>query len=137
MNNDQVAYFSPSLRMFIPKAWKSDGTYSNDSWPKDSILVDKSVSDTFWKVNPPAGKVLGSSNGLPAWADAPSTPSPTTKEIERLRLIAYANPLTGSDRLFSEAERMQIMDEDGSEEIKSKAVARYKEIQAQYPWPAN
>lgn len=135
MNNDQVAYFSPSLKTFIPKAWKSDGTYSASSWPKDAVLVEKHVSDIFWKMNPPPGKVLGSSNGMPAWVEASPAPSPTMQSVEIIRLKAYANPLTGSDRIFSEAERMKIMGEEGADLIKAKAIARYKEIQAQHPWP--
>lgn len=60
----------------------------------------------------------------------------TREEIEAARLRSYADPLTGSDRLFSEAMRMQIMGEDGFEEVRAKAVARFEEIQAQYPWPS-
>lgn len=60
----------------------------------------------------------------------------TESEIESSRVAEYANPITGSDRLFSEASRMQVMGEDGAENAKEKAIARYKEIQAQYPWPA-
>lgn len=59
----------------------------------------------------------------------------TMESVESARALSYADPLNGSDRLFSESYRMQIMGEDGADEIKSKAVARYKEIQAQYPWP--
>lgn len=135
MTNDQVAYFSPSLKTFIPKDWKTDGTYSDDSWPADSILVAKDVSDKFWKSSPPSGKVIGSLNGIPAWVDCPASAGPTIKDVERCRLIAYSHPVNGSDRIFAEAARMQVMGEDGAEEIKSKAIARYKEIQAQYPWP--
>lgn len=61
----------------------------------------------------------------------------TRDQVNDLRQIAYANPLTGSDRMFSEAMRMQIMGEDGFEEIRTKAIARFEEIQAAYPWPVD
>lgn len=60
----------------------------------------------------------------------------THEDVDRLRIIAYANPLTGSDRLFSESTRMQIMNESGFEEVRARAIARFEEIQAQYPWPS-
>jgi hypothetical protein len=56
--------------------------------------------------------------------------------VESYRLRAYADLLTGSDRLFSESTRMQIMGETGYEEVRTRAIARFEEIQAQYPWPA-
>lgn len=65
---------------------------------------------------------------------APITPS--LRDIEEFRLKAYAEPLTGSDRLFSESTRMQIMGEVGFEEVRDRAISRFEEIQAQHPWPA-
>lgn len=68
------------------------------------------------------------------------TPPPKTieevrAEVEVSRKREYANPLTGSDPLFSEAYRMQLMGEVGWELVRDKAIARYQEIQAEYPWP--
>lgn len=60
----------------------------------------------------------------------------THKEVEADRLLEYADPLTGSDRLFSESMRMQIMGEAGHEEVRARAIARFEEIQAKYPWPS-
>ena len=60
----------------------------------------------------------------------------TQEEIEALRLRAYAEPITGSDRFFSEAQRMQIMGEDGWEVVRATAIARFGEIQNEYPWPS-
>lgn len=60
---------------------------------------------------------------------------PSRDDVDSFRLRAYADPLTGSDRLFSESTRMQIMGENGHEEVRDRAVARFEEIQAQYPWP--
>lgn len=60
---------------------------------------------------------------------------PSAEVVERQRLMAYADLETGSDRYFSEAIRMQAMGESGWEAIREKAVTRFHEIQALYPWP--
>lgn len=64
---------------------------------------------------------------------------PSKEDIENLRLTAYSNPITGSDRYFSEAVALQA---EGfaatSTEVKdAKAVglARKLEIKALYPYP--
>lgn len=72
---------------------------------------------------------------IPAPQEEQKRPA-THKEVEADRLLEYADPLTGSDRLFSESMRMQIMGEPGFEEVRTRAIARFEEIQAQYPWPA-
>jgi len=59
----------------------------------------------------------------------------TLQDVERLRITAYADPLQGSDRYFAEANRMQAMGESGWEVVRDAGIARYKEIQALYPWP--
>lgn len=66
------------------------------------------------------------------------TSSISDSQIESLRLQAYADPVTGSDRYFSESMSLQV---EGcavtSVEVKAakaKGLARKKEIQAQYPW---
>lgn len=55
--------------------------------------------------------------------------------VELNRLVAYADPITGSDRLFVEAQRMQMMGEDGWQKVRDAAAARYLEIQEAHPWP--
>lgn len=67
----------------------------------------------------------------------PPIPSLTREQIEALRLRAYADPLTGSDRYFAEASRLQAMGA-AQEEIDAANAAgakRYAEIQGEYPWP--
>lgn len=66
----------------------------------------------------------------------PLPPMLSRSDIESLRRRAYADPLIGSDCLFSESLRMQSMGEAGHEEVRARAVARFEEIQAQYPWPS-
>ncbi|MGP5893650.1 hypothetical protein ACTXY8_22690 [Pseudomonas aeruginosa] len=68
----------------------------------------------------------------------PPIPSLTREQIEALRLRAYADPLTGSDRYFVEASRLQEIGA-AQEEIdvaKAAGANRYAEIQNAYPWPA-
>lgn len=66
-------------------------------------------------------------------------PRPRTRdEVEALRLRAYADPITGSDRYFSEAGREGLLGNPGiAEEVKRLGLERFAEIQAQYPWPAD
>lgn len=65
----------------------------------------------------------------------PLTQEQQTEQVNQQRKRAYTDPLTGSDPLFSEAHRMQLMGETGWEVVRDKAVARYKEIQEELPWP--
>lgn len=61
----------------------------------------------------------------------------TYDEVVNLRRMAYADPLVGSDRWFAEATRLTIMEAPANEveAAKSNGVARYAEIQLEYPWP--
>lgn len=65
-------------------------------------------------------------------------PEPMTRQqVEQLRLTAYADPVTGSDRFFAEAARLQAMggSADEIEAAHAAGAARYAETQAAYPWP--
>lgn len=64
----------------------------------------------------------------------PPVAPPTREQVEALRLAAYADPVTGSDRYFAEAARMNAMGEAGADAVIAAGVARYEEIQAEYPW---
>ena len=56
--------------------------------------------------------------------------------VETQRLAAYANPLTGSDRHFAEAVRLEAMgDTAGAEAARAAGVARFNEIRNEYPRP--
>lgn len=62
----------------------------------------------------------------------------TREQIEALRLRAYADQITGSDRYFAEVARLQAVGA-AQEEIdaaNAAGVKRYAEIQGEYPWPA-
>lgn len=51
-------------------------------------------------------------------------------ELERRRAFAYADPINGSDRLFTQAARMQAMGIAGWEDVRDQGIARYAEIKA-------
>lgn len=61
------------------------------------------------------------------------------EDIESLRLLAYANPVSGSDRYFVEAISLQeegfSFESDEVRNVKTKGFQRKLEIQQQYPWP--
>lgn len=105
--------------------------------PPDAVEISEDhYRETI--ASPAHGKIRAhDAAGLPILIDPPP-PAPLTREqIEALRLRAYADPLTGSDRHFAEAIRLQVMGAT-TEEIdaaKAAGAARYAEIQAQYPWP--
>lgn len=58
-------------------------------------------------------------------------------QIEAQRLTAYADPVTGSDRYFSEVVRLNSMGGTPAEIAVARTAgeSRYAEIQAEYPWP--
>lgn len=63
-------------------------------------------------------------------------PAPTDSDVSTARSVAYSDPITGCDKLFAEASRMQLMGEDGFEAVREGAIARYEEIRTQHPCPA-
>ncbi|HCB1581536.1 TPA: tail fiber assembly protein [Citrobacter braakii] len=71
-------YFSPSQMGFIPATWKSDGTYTENSWPEDAVLLTDKEASHFWKQTPPDGKMLGAADSRPTWVDLPA---PTHEEM--------------------------------------------------------
>lgn len=54
---------------------------------------------------------------------------------ERRRLCAYADPETGSDRHFAEANRLHAQGlADEAQAARAAGLVRYEEIKAAYPW---
>lgn len=76
-----MPYFSPSTLGFIPDQWKNDGTYTDDTWPSDAVLLSEEEADAYWKQTPPAGKALAAIDGRPAWVDIPPPEPPTEEEL--------------------------------------------------------
>lgn len=74
-------YFSKSVG-FIPSQWKDDGTYTDETWPSDALLLNQDEADEFWKVSPPHGKHLGyTPEGRPCWVDVP--PPSQEEQVEQ------------------------------------------------------
>lgn len=82
-------------------------------------------------------RIRPDADGRPALLDVPPPPPATRADIEAARLRAYADPLTGSDRYFAEAQRESLLgNAEAAEAAKALGMARFAEIQAEYPWPA-
>lgn len=96
--------------------------------------------DRFLSViaNADPGKIRShDSAGLPILIDPPPPPPLTRDQIEAQRLRAYADPLRGSDRYFAEAQREGLLgNTEAADAAKALGMARFAEIQAEYPWPA-
>ena len=60
-----------------------------------------------------------------------------TEDTSRRRLAAYADPVSGSDRFFAEANRLEAqgMQADAAA-ARAAGVTRYEEIKAKHPWPS-
>lgn len=105
--------------------------------PADAVLITEA---RYLEViaTPHPGKIRShDADGLPVLIDPPP-PSPATREqVEAARLRAYADPLTGSDRYFAEAQRESLLgNAEAAEAAKALGMARFAEIQADNPWPA-
>jgi hypothetical protein len=102
--------------------------------PPDSIMLeDEQYSELLEGIA--AGKSIQIIQGKPTLVDPLPAAPPSRAQVEAFRLHAYADPLTGSDRYFAEAQRMSIMGEAGWEQVRETGVARFEEIQMLYPWP--
>lgn len=116
-----LAYFVPSKLTFIPADWKDDGTYTEDTWPVDAVLLTQEVTDTYWKQSPPEGKMLGASAGRPAWVDLPA---PTTEQI-----IVQSEQQKTSLRTVADSEivwRQDAVNEGIATEEETAALAAWK-----------
>lgn len=93
----------------------------------DEMQIDLGLADD---------KTLLSEQELQLHLNPPIVPL-TTTQVDYNRKVAYANPLTGSDRWFAEANRLTIMGGTTEEidEAKTRGVTRYEEIQLENPWP--
>ena len=109
-----------------------------DNIPGDAVEITEAEHAALIEGQSQGKCIVADANGHPILQD-PAPPEPPTREqIEALRLRAYADPLTGSDRYFAEAARLQAMGA-AQEEIDAANAAgakRYAEIQGEYPWPA-
>jgi len=99
---------------------------------EDNVMLSNQDFQSLFAAQSSGKQIVPGPGGKPIVAD----PVPYTREqVERLRSAAYSDIQTGTDRLFSEVSRMKLMNEPGWEEAQARAVARYQEIQAEFPWP--
>ena len=132
-----MVFFVPSTLGFIPREWKKDGTYTAETWPSDAVPLSDTEASRYWRQPAPELHMLGATaNGRPAWVPVPPLAPASAADIEASRKRAYADPISGCDSMFAESSRMQVMGESGFEEVRARAIARFEEIQAQYPWPS-
>lgn len=99
--------------------------------PKSAVKVDEKLWERLISEDDGVWTLV---NGAIIKQPLPET-APSIEVVERQRLAAYADAETGSDRFFSEAARMQAMSEPGWEAVREKAIARFRKIQEQFPWP--
>lgn len=59
--------FSPSQNVFYPMEMQADYEAAG-SWPPDIVEVDDAIANEY-RGTPPAGKVRGVVDGMPAWVD--------------------------------------------------------------------
>lgn len=99
--------------------------------PKSAVKVDEKLWQRLISEDDGVWTLI---NGAIIKQPLPET-APSIEVVERQRLAAYADIETGSDRFFAEAARMQAMNEPGWEAVCEKGIARFREIQEQFPWP--
>jgi len=127
-------FYSVTTGGFYPasmrKAYEKAG-----SWPDDAIAISPSQHQAF-RAGLSVGQTIELVDGELVLVDPAPPPPPTREEVEAARLHAYADPLTGSDRHFAEANREALMgNQDAADAAKAAGVARFAEIQAAHPWP--
>lgn len=113
------------------KEWR-DYKLFNYSEPQKGNL-EKEITDSEYENRYfPAWYVEGGISSIEPVT--PEIPLPSKEEISMLRAYAYAHPITGSDKLFSEVSRMKLNKEHGHVEILKKANQRYQEIKDNLPF---
>lgn len=112
-----------------------DAAIHGNAIPVDAIEITMEEYAALFDEQSSGKKIIANEHGHPIAIDHPQPTPPTRSEIEVLRLLAYADPINGSDRYFSEAAEMEAAGESGADEIRSMGLSRRAEIQAEYPWP--
>lgn len=123
-------YYSPSTGCtYLP-------SIHGEQIPTDAVAISEVIyRDVI--ANPPPGMVRShAADGTPILVDTPAVAGPTRGTVEAARLRAYADPLTGSDRYFSEANREVVLgNTDNAEHARLRGLQRFTEIQQEHPWP--
>ncbi|WP_410688247.1 tail fiber assembly protein [Citrobacter europaeus] len=64
-------YFSARELGFFIGSWRDEGIYTDDNWPDDAVLLTAEEVNEYHAKGSPTGKILGSTDGRPAWVDVP------------------------------------------------------------------
>lgn len=136
-------YYTAEFNSFISEKYKTDGTYTDKSWPDDAVLCTAEEVNIFRGTTPPAGMKLGSVAGRPAWVDVP----PLTRaemiaiaENERQRLIVNADAIMLDWRTelmlgeISDANRAKLSAWLAYKN-KVKSIPAEEAITAEFSWP--
>lgn len=121
---------------------ETQGLYSSaisgDNLPSDAIALSKDEWARLRDGLHAQKVVVIGADGRPELAEKPPHVR-SRDEIQNDRLLAYAHPLTGSDRFFASASSMSATGATQKEidEAIAQGKARYEEIKAQYPWSAD
>lgn len=114
--------------------FNAHGTITIDLWDEQlgriiPFTADPGDPEEFGR-NLHAELVAGKYGKIAAYV----APVATREQVEAQRRRAYAHPDTGSDRLFAEAQRLQLTGQDFAAKL-AEANARYAAIKAAYPFP--
>lgn len=123
--------FSPTTLGFY-----SPGVHG-DNIPEDAVEVSSARYAEVMEQHALGLRIVAGPDGGPVAVDQPSPEPLDRAAIEAARLVAYADPLTGSDRYFAEAQRESLLgNAEAADAAKALGMARFVAIQAEFPWPA-
>ena len=71
-------YYTAEFNSFISEKYKTDGTYTEETWPADAVLCTDDEVAMYRGTTAPDGKQLGAVGGRPSWVD---TPPPTHDQL--------------------------------------------------------
>lgn len=105
--------------------------------PADAVEITDEVYMACLAGNTNGKVIVNDGNGKPMLIDNPQPPPLTKGEVKLVRQHAYANPESGSDRMFAEVTRLSLMGGTASviEAARQAGVDRYEEIRLQFPYP--
>lgn len=114
-----------------------DSAIHGDNMPADVVEITTAAHAELLAGQSHGMQITCGEDGYPFLANPPAPVPLTRGQIEASRLRAYADPITGSDRYFAESSRESLLgNTEAAEAAKALGLARFAEIQAEYPWPA-